>query len=128
MSKFALNKLTIIKGQQGFFDLQINGIGQFENFYANIEAQYKSEVVTLIARMEWVANLKPLPKNKFRNITPKKQIVKEFEFKTKHLRLYAIHIENTGKIIVFCGYKNTQKSDIPSFRSLKKQFLESTKR
>lgn len=125
MSKFALKKLTMIKGKQDFFDLQINGIGQFDYFDKNVEAQYKSEVVTLITRMEWVANSNPLPKTKFRNITPKKQIVKEYEFKTKHLRLYVIHIVNTGKVIVVCGCKNTQKSDIVKFRSLKKQFLES---
>jgi putative component of toxin-antitoxin plasmid stabilization module len=125
MSKFALEKIKAIKGKQSFYDLKINEVGQFESFSNELEEQYKSELLTLNARMDLVANLNRLPKEKFRDITPKKQTVKEYEFKTKHLRLYAIHIEKTGKVIVLGGYKNTQKSDIPSFRSLKSQFLKS---
>lgn len=125
MSKFALEKIKAIKGKQSFYDLKVNEVGQFESFSNELEEQYKSELVTLNARMDLVANLNRLPKEKFRDITPKKQTVKEYEFKTRHLRLYAIHIEKTGKVIVLGGYKNTQKSDIPSFRSLKSQFLKS---
>lgn len=125
MSKFALEKIKAIKGKQSFYDLKVNEVGQFEAFSNEIEEQYKSELVTLNARMDLVANLNRLPKEKFRDITPKKETVKEYEFKTKHLRLYAIHIEKTGKVIVLCGFKNTQKADIPSFRSLKSQFLKS---
>lgn len=125
MSKFALNKIEVIKGKQSFFDLEVNGVGQFDSFSNNVEKQYKSELITLISRMDLVANLNRLPKEKFRDITPKKQGVKEYEFKTKHLRLYAIHIEKTGKVIVLGGHKNTQKADIKSFRSLKSQFINS---
>lgn len=125
MSKFALEKIKAIKGKQSFYDLKVDEVGQFESFSNELEEQYKSELVTLNARMDLVANLNRLPKEKFRDITPKKQTVKEYEFKTRHLRLYAIHIEKTGKVIVLGGYKNTQKSDIPSFRSLKSQFLKS---
>jgi putative component of toxin-antitoxin plasmid stabilization module len=125
MSKFALEKIKAIKGKQSFYDLKVNEVGQFESFSNKLEEQYKRELVTLNARMDLVANLNRLPKEKFRDITPKKQTVKEYEFKTKHLRLYAIHIEKTGKVIVLGGHKNTQKSDIPSFRSLKSQFLKS---
>ena len=125
MSKFALEKIKAIKGKQTFYDLKVNEVGQFESFSNELEEEYKSELVTLNARMDLVANLNRLPKEKFRDITPKKQTVKEYEFKTKHLRLYVIHIEKTGKVIVLGGYKNTQKSDISSFRSLKSQFLKS---
>jgi len=127
MSKFALEKIEAIKGKQTFYDLKINNVGQFESFSNELEEEYKSELVTLNARMDLVANLNRLPKEKFRDITPKKQAVKEYEFKTKHLRLYAIHFEKTGKVIVLGGYKNTQKKDIRSFRSLKSQFLKSLK-
>lgn len=127
MSRFALEKITAIKGKQTFYDLKVNEIGQLETFSNGLEVQYKSELVTLVARMDLVANLNRLPKQKFRDITPKKETVKEYEFKTKHLRVYAIHIEKTGKVVVLCGHKNTQKSDISSFRSLKRQFLKSLK-
>lgn len=125
MSKFAIEKIKAIKGKQSFYDLKVNEVCQFEAFSNNIEDLYKSELITLNARMDLVANLIRLPKEKFRDITPDKETVKEYEFKTKHLRVYAIHIEKTGKVIVLCGHKNTQKSDIPSFRSLKSQFLKS---
>lgn len=127
MSKFAIEKIKSIKGRQSFYDLKVNGVCQFEAFSNGIEDQYKSELVTLNARMDLVANLNRLPKTKFRDITPKKESVKEYEFKTKNLRIYVVHIEKTGKVIVLCGYKNKQKSDIPSFRSLKSQFLKSLK-
>lgn len=125
MSKFALEKIESVKGKQVFYDLTIDGVGQFSSFSNEVEEIYKSELLTINARMDLVSNLQRLPKEKFRDITPKKESVKEYEFKTKHLRVYAIHIENTGKVIVLGGFKNSQKKDIPSFRSLKSQFLKS---
>lgn len=125
MTKFALEKIELVKGKQIFYDLIIDGAGQFSSFSKEVETAYKSELLTIIARMDLVSNLQRLPKEKFRNITPKKESVKEYEFKTKHLRVYAIHLENTGKVILLAGYKNSQKRDIPSFRNLKNQFLKS---
>jgi hypothetical protein len=75
---------------QIFYDLIIDGAGQFSSFSKEVETAYKSELLTIIARMDLVSNLQRLPKEKFRNITPKKESVKEYEFKTKHLRVYAI--------------------------------------
>jgi putative component of toxin-antitoxin plasmid stabilization module len=96
-------------------------------FSKEASVQYESELLTLNARMDLVANLERLPKQKFRDLTPAKEQVKEYEFKTKHLRLYVIHIEKTGKVVVLGGYKNTQKKDIRGFRSLKKQYLKTLK-
>tara|TARA_R110002020_G_scaffold119634_3_gene272929 strand:- start:47 stop:439 length:393 start_codon:yes stop_codon:yes gene_type:complete len=124
MPKFALEKIESIKGKQSFFDLKVNGVGQFESFSEQIEAIYRTELVTVNARMDLIANLNRLPKTKFRDITPKKESVKEYEIKTRNLRIYLIHIEKTGKVVVLAGYKNNQKSDFVSFRSLKKQFLK----
>ena len=59
---------------------------------------------------------------KISSITPKGQIVKEYEFKSRYLRSYAIKTSK-GKIVVLCGYKNRQKKDIRTFRSLKKRYL-----
>lgn len=74
--------------------------------------------------MNLVAELKMLPKNKFREITPSKDKVKEYEFKSDHLRVYTFHLEKTGKIVAFWGFKNTQDADIKKFRSIKKRFLD----
>ncbi|MBL4662538.1 MAG: hypothetical protein JKY22_03015 [Flavobacteriaceae bacterium] len=128
MSKFALKKIKTIKGNQSFYDLEINGVGQFDSFSKEAAVQYESELLTLNARMDLVANLVRLPKQKFKDITPVKEQVKEYEFKTRHLRLYVTHIEKTGKVVILGGYKNTQKKDFRRFRSLKKQYLKTLKK
>lgn len=123
MSKFALHNIEAINGKQLFFQLEINGTKQLDAFEEQlIGTRYFSEFKTALALMDFVANNKTLPDTKFKDITPKKEIVKEYEFKTKHLRIYAIH-KPGGKIIVLGGFKNNQKSDIKLFRSIKKQFL-----
>ena len=89
-----------------------------------MEEQYKSELGSIYYRMEAVANLQLLPKDKFRELKGGKGDVKEYEFKSKHLRVYAIH-QKDGKIVVMGGYKNSQDKDIVTFRALKKQYIES---
>lgn len=123
MSKFALHNIETIKGKQLFFQLEINGVKQLDAFENKlVGTTYDGEFNTALALMDFVANNRTLPKTKFRDITPKKENVKEYEFKTKHLRIYAIH-KPGGKIIVLGGFKNNQKSDINLFRSIKKQYL-----
>ena len=72
--------------------------------------------------MNEVANNRTLPYTKFRDITPKKEKVKEYEFKEGDLRVYGIS-KYGGKIIILGGYKNKQKKDYRTFRSMKEQFL-----
>lgn len=75
--------------------------------------------------MDSVANMKSLPHSKFHPLdTNNADGYREYEFKTKHLRVYVIK-QHGGKIIVMGGYKNSQKRDIASFRALKKQYLDS---
>jgi hypothetical protein len=76
--------------------------------------------------MSFIANLNSLPHSKFKDITPDKEEIKEYEFKSKHLRIYCIKKPN-GKIIILGGYKNNQSSDIIKFRSIKQQYLKSLK-
>lgn len=125
MSKFALRNIEAINGKQTFNQLEVNNQKQLDDFETELsDTTYISEYKTLLTYMEFVANNKTLPNTKFKDITPKKEKVKEYEFKSKHLRIYAIQQTN-GKIIVLCGFKNNQKEDINKFRSLKKQYLES---
>ncbi len=128
MHKFALEKIEAVKGRQTFFKLKKGAKCFLDDFEAEIKrnGQYVGELASLYAIMEAVSNNQSLPKTKFREITLKKEIIKEYEVKTKNLRLYLIKHTN-GKIVVFGGYKNNQKSDIRSFRSLKSQFLSESK-
>ena len=114
MSKFALEEIDSIRGKQIFSKLIMDGICLFDEFASKLEEQYKS------------ANLQSLPDTKFRELKGGKGDVKEYEFKSRHLRVYVMQ-QKGGKIIVIGGYKNNQSKDILSFRSIKKQFLDSFK-
>lgn len=126
--EFQLRKLNQIKGKNPFYALIKDGECEFDRFCEkmNNSDQYQSELKSIFANMDLVANQISLPKTKFRDITPAKEPIKEHEFKTKNLRVYAFQEKGTGKIIVCGGTKGTQKSDIRHFRQLKKQYLNTT--
>jgi hypothetical protein len=74
-----------------------------------------------------VANNKLLPKTRFRDITlSKKEMIKEYEFKSRNLRVYAIKSPG-GKIILLGGYKSNQKKDIKKFRNIKAEYIKNQK-
>ncbi len=116
--------MELIKGRQTFSKLLVDGEAPFDRFTEELEEQYESELGSIYYRMEAVANLQLLPKEKFRELKGGKGDVKEYEFKSKHLRVYAIQ-QKDGKIVVMGGYKNSQDKDLTAFRALKKQYIES---
>lgn len=130
MSIFALKKIEAIDGKQEFFEIIIDGKSQYEDFCDKIKdnQQYSSELKSILSYMDLAANLVRLPAKKFKNITPKKELIKEYEFKSKNLRAYVFHIEKSGKIVAWWGFKNAQKKDIVQFRSIKKQYLQTIER
>lgn len=127
MSKFALEKKEEIKGKLEFYVLVKDGKNQYEETIEALKAQgnYDSELITLQTRLQQMAELMLMPKTKCRDITPENEDNKEYELKTKHLRLYVFHLDKKGRVIVFLGKKTSQKKDIKKFRSIKNQYLES---
>ena len=126
MHKFALKKIDSIIGKINFYHLIVDGVNLYEQA-ENIlikHGNYDSELKTLQARMQEMAEFKPLPHTKCKILKSAKDSVKEYELKTKNLRCYLFKLENTGRIIAFVGKKNNQKNDIKYFRGLKKRFLE----
>lgn len=125
MSKFALHKIDTIKGKQEVCQVSINGVKELDRFEEELSksSTYMSELRTIFTYIQHLAENRTLPEAKFKDITPKKEIVREYEFKSKHLRVYAIQ-KKGGKIIVLCGYKKDQKEDIKRFRLLKETLLE----
>jgi putative component of toxin-antitoxin plasmid stabilization module len=81
------------------------------------------EYRTILRYVQYLADGNSLPNTKFRQLKGVTDGVTEYEFKGKHLRLYAIQ-QPSKKIVIFLGYKNSQDEDITSFRSLKKQYLD----
>ncbi len=128
MRKFALKKIDAIKGKQEFDQLIVDDVCLFEEFEKGLNGQYKSELVSIYRCMQDVADLKSLPKERFHFYDnfqkgKGKNNVREFEFKSKHLRVYGITKPN-GKIIIMGGTKSSQKQEQSEFRKLKNQYLE----
>lgn len=131
MPTFALEKIEAIKGKQEFDKLIIDDKCPFDDFEKGLEKRYHSELVGIYSNMQDVADLKSLPYEKFHYYDlDKKQKnkdgVREFEFKSKHLRVYGI-TKNNGKIIITGGTKAKQKTEQNEFRRLKNQYLSSLK-
>lgn len=125
MNKFALKQIEEIVGRLKIFKLLVNNRCEYDEFERQLETEgsFASELVTIQTRLQEIADGKLLPKEKFRNITSKKGLVKEYELKTRHLRVYLFHEENTGKVVVCGGKKTTQPKDINHFRRIKKEYL-----
>lgn len=124
MTIFALEKIEAINGKQQFDKLVVDGICPFDDFERNLEKQYKSELVGIYHYMEDVSNLKGVAENKFHFYDKAKGDYREFEFKSRHLRVYGI-TKPDGKIIILGGTKANQKKDEKEFRSIKKKYLHS---
>jgi hypothetical protein len=127
MPKFDLCKVEAVSAKQELDELVIDGVGQLEAFEATLSednSRYISEFRTMISYAEYAANDSSLTQHKFKDVIANGALVKEYEFNSKHLRVYVIRKPN-GKIISLGGFKNMQKVDFKLFRSLKKQYLDS---
>ena len=127
MATFALEQIHEVKGKINFFLLKIDGASQFLEFEEQIkkEGNLASELTTIQVRMQEMAEMRnPMPKTKCRDLTPKGDTVKEYELKTKNLRIYLIHEEHKGRIVILAGKKSTQPKDIKRFRKIKEAYLK----
>ena len=124
MVEYTLVKMDLIRGKQVFEKLVVNGVAPFDEFISQLEERYRSEVRTLYKYMEVVSNLRPLPKTIFHPFSDGRDGFREYEFKTKHLRVYAIE-KKGGKIVILGGMKANQSRDQVEFRRLKKGYINS---
>lgn len=125
MRIFALIKMEEVKGScQAFEKLSVDKNCLIDKFEEEIKenSQYWSEYKKIISYMNFVANGILLPQTKFRVIKGDNKDTKCYEFKSKHLRVYACS-EEGGKLVVMGGYKSNQKKDIQVFRKLVKDFI-----
>jgi putative component of toxin-antitoxin plasmid stabilization module len=127
MAKFALKEISEITGKVKFFKLLNENVCEFDTFWNEIlnEGNLKSELNTIQARMQLVSDLKSMPKEKFKDITPAGDAIKEYEIKTPNLRVYIFHEHLKGRIVVCGGKKGSQASDIKHFRNIKKEYFKS---
>jgi len=77
--------------------------------------------------MQQVSELQLLPKNKFRELKGSKDNIKEYEIKTRNLRVYLFHEEHTGRIIVCGGKKHHRKKTLNILEILKNSIFRTLK-
>ncbi len=125
MYSFALVEIKEIQGKVKIYKLKVNNACSFDEFEEEIklEGTYATELRTIQTRLDDVADCKTLPKEKFKDITPRNDQHKEYEIKTRNLRVYLFHDKNSGKIIVCGGKKTNQQSDIRFFKNIKKHYF-----
>lgn len=107
MSKFVLVNIDAVQGIQMFEKLVVDGVAPFDALEDELEDQDKRSLEKIYFYMNEIANMRTLPNTKFKDITPGKEDVKEYEFKEGILRVYAIK-KFGGKIIILGWYKNRQ--------------------
>jgi hypothetical protein len=123
MVRFATITVGEIKSKEIVEQLVINNVKQLSVFEQQLKGTtYGGEYRTILKYIEYVANGNSLPQTKFRHLQGVTDGITEYEFKGKHLRVYAIQLPSK-KLIMFMGTKGNQDSDIVSFRSLKRSFL-----
>ncbi len=130
MSIFTLSRINEIEGKLKFYKLFINGKCEFDKFYERCkrDGNLVSELIQIQARMQLLSDLKTIPNEKHKDITPKNEQIKEYEIKTKHLRIYLFHDKANGRVVVSGGKKTTQKKDIEHFRKIKKAYFDQNKK
>jgi hypothetical protein len=97
MGKFALGNMDEIRGVIKFKKLIVDGVCQYDVFCNQIkqDGNLSKQLIGIVSNMNQVANLQRLPKEKFRDITLERDLVKEFEIKKGDLRVYVIKEDGT---------------------------------
>lgn len=129
MSTFTLKSIKFPDAVKlAFYELVVNPSGdlkdkgQLTEFGNSLESRYRSELRVLITWMQSDANLTHPPPNKLKELSGVSDGVKEYEYRSKHLRIYCIKTQN-GKTIILGGLKSNQTKDLRAFRALKNQYL-----
>ena len=123
MGRIELKRLEVIEGRQTFEKMILDGRDLLEEFERSLEERYRSEMRTIYAWMQMVADLRPVPGTRYHAISDGNDGFREYEFKSKHLRIYAF-AKLDGKIVVMGGKKNRQRRDIKRFKELKRLYIK----
>jgi hypothetical protein len=125
MHKFTTEIVEEIKAKEIVEQLVINNIKVLEQFEKDLSGTtYSTELRSLLLYIQHLANGGSVGK-KTKIIKGNKDSVMEYEFISKHLRVYAIQQPNK-KIIIYGGVKRLADSsdNIAAFRLVKKEYLD----
>ena len=98
----------------------------FEAFYEEIENDdiLFEQLSAALRFVEDAANLKHLPKTKFRVLkVPKDVKAKVYEAKKVIIRIYLFQLKGKGKVIILGSKKNNQNKDIKTVCKIVKEYL-----
>ncbi len=127
MRKFGSEIVKEIKAREIVSQLTIDDKGQLDAFEEElVDTTYQGEFDGLIAFIEHFAN-GGTPGKKVKYLKGKDGNT-EYEFISKHLRIYAIQ-EPNRKLIIYGGFKKAADSsdNIKRFRLIKDDYLKSVK-
>lgn len=125
MTKFVTKIYSLIKAREAVEQLFINDNGVLDTFEKSLTGTtYLGEFKGIIKFIEHFANGGSVGK-KVKYLRGVKDGITEYEFISKHIRIYAIQ-QPGKKIVVFCGMKRKADSsdNIAVFRSIKKEYSE----
>ena len=126
MGIFGTREVKEIRAREVVEQLCIDGVGQIDAFHDDLAGTtFQSELKTLLAYIEHFANGCSVGERMRILKNPTKGGI-EFEFRSKHLRVYAMQRPGR-KIVIFCGKKKKADSsdNIAAFRLLKQSFVKS---
>ncbi len=117
MPIFVTKEVTTIKAREKVEQLFINDVGQLDSFKKELKGTtFLSELTTILTYLQHFANGGSVG-GRMKYLNNVKDGITEYEFITKHLRIYAIQ-QPGKKIIIYCGRKRKADSsdNIRSFR------------
>lgn len=122
MSIFALKIIDTIRAKQKIEKLVIDDKCQLDEFEDEVsqDKRNNSELGTLYRYIEYELNGNVLPEKHKKELYGFK--LKVSEYRTKHLRLYAIKKQN-GQIVILGGYKGSQTKDLRKVKSITNQLF-----
>jgi hypothetical protein len=128
MKKFEIKEIEILNSKVRFYKLIINKRCLYDEFEEEIimNGNFQDELDTIQAIIERVAQMLPIPNNKFKLLSRnKKDPYPDYEIKSNRLRVYLFKQQKTGNIIVLGGIKTPegQKKDIEKMRKIKKEYF-----
>lgn len=122
MITFTIDYIPDFETRQPVFKLLRNSRCLIDEFWIEIK---KDQNLTGQGRAIWkiiedAANGKRLPKTRYRKLNLKHNA---FEAKCKQLRIYLIHENKTGQIIILGGKKTTQVKDLKKLRKILDEYV-----
>jgi len=103
------------------FALAIDDVCGIDEFEALIkkEGTYVNEIDSLYAIVEQTCNMLRVSKNNWKELRLEKKIpYKVYEARSRNLRMYLIHEEKTGRVVIYGGKKTNQDSDIKRIKKM----------